>query len=191
MPVNQTNPAPMISAWGEVDVSTGLAEPLEAIPHRPRRLASSRVNQTDLLQRQFRSPAVTRLAGDHHVFEIAGAAPGIRQDMIVGQPHRLQAGMLVCVPIVVSPAKSFRIRLPDQSACLTSNDRYTTEPAMESISANQLRQPCLRRHAPARALLFRNRRQANIANEWSAERPAGAPQRFGPCSDRWHVCEPD
>ncbi len=119
------------------------------------------------------------------------SAAGVREDMIVRQPHCLESRVLLGVTIVIAPAERFWIRLADQRARIASNNRDPTEATMKPIPSNQLNELCLTRHTLCRALRHRNRREASFAHQGATEWPARAPQRFGPFGDHRHIGHSD
>ncbi len=81
------------------------------------------------------SSAIAGLTNNDRVVEVAGAAAGVRENVIAGSPHELKRRMLLRV--LCCPAQRVRINLANAVSDLSANDGYPAEPAMVAVTLKQ------------------------------------------------------
>ena len=106
--------------------------------------------------------------------------------MIVLQPHRLDAGMLVDVS--VSPAQRLRVGLVNQRSNFGPNQGNPAEAAMKAISREYRFRFGFGRHSRFDALILGNEWKRVRDWQWPTMRSTLSPKGFSPFGNRRNVC---
>ena len=150
-------------------------KPLQSIPFGADWFAASRIGKTDLFEGQVQAPAVTGLARHYQVFGIVRSAAGVRHEMIVGQPERLKARVLI--GIARTPPQRIRIGGADLLPNLRPDNGDAAEAAMVTVAFEKTGERLRAGHAQWAALFPRKSGQwighAQGTAPWSARTPEG------------------
>jgi len=97
-----------------------------------------------LFECEVGSPVVAWSTGDEHVGNVVSAATGVRDQVIILEPHSLKCGMLISV--TWSPPEGFRVSGSYEHSDLRTNQWDATESTMVAVTLKQKRQILRWRH---------------------------------------------